>query len=101
MTTKRKTKTYFLLAPGTGLVKIGKSVNPVARITQLRTLNAAPLEPVWMTDIPEADFHKRFAGQRHHGEWFVVTGLMVKYFSGIKQVGPACRLRRELERATT
>ena len=86
-------KTYFLLAPSTGLVKIGCSNDPVGRMLDLRTMNAATVEPLVVLRTPEAELHERFAMCRHHGEWFRVCEKMIAYMETINEPYAADRLR--------
>lgn len=59
--------------PG-GLVKIGVSVNPHARLAQIQLMSPVRLEV--LATIPcggydmETRLHQRFAKDRSHGEWF-------------------------------
>ncbi|MDE2638009.1 MAG: GIY-YIG nuclease family protein [Chloroflexota bacterium] len=66
---------YEITDPATGLVKIGRTINPTQRMQQLqrehgkqlkyrnlRTSDNAPKD--------EAQLHKRFASRRKDGEWF-------------------------------
>lgn len=71
--------TYFLLAPSEGLVKIGSSMNPMARLRRLRTLNAAPVEILCVLEVDEGELHKKFNALRHHGEWFRIDQLICDY----------------------
>jgi len=91
-------KTYILLAPGTGLVKIGCSADPLARVQRLRTLNAARVELLTVMDIPEADLHKAFADTRDHGEWFKISRGMVLFFNELEECEAALLMGRELDR---
>ena len=90
-------KTYFLLAPQVGLVKIGSSEHPLARLTALRTMNAAETEPLVILHVLEHELHEKFAADRHHGEWFCITQAMIDYFDEIKEHHAACRLQIVLE----
>ena len=87
-----KQKSYFLLAPALGLVKIGCSINPTQRMCDLRTMNAAETEPLLVLRVPELELHERFKLSRHHGEWFRVTFKMVHYLRDISEDDAADRL---------
>jgi hypothetical protein len=59
-----------------GLLKIGISTNPSARLAQLRTASAVPLTIAYVGAIRcaghavEAEAHRTLAGYRQNGEWF-------------------------------
>lgn len=91
-----ETRTYWLLAPSVGLVKIGKSHDPVARLLTLRTMNAAPVEPLLIHRIPEAELHDRFKSLRKHGEWFTIDSKMVSYLQSINEPDAADRLEQAI-----
>lgn len=62
---------YFIR--GGPLVKIGVAQNLAKRFNALRTGSPVPIEVVAAFRAPmemERDLHKRFSGQRRHGEWF-------------------------------
>lgn len=66
---------YLIHAVGTDRYKIGRSVNPVARLEQLKGQAPYPLVIVndfWTPDAiaDEKQLHKTFASNRVHGEWF-------------------------------
>lgn len=68
---------YFILAPHSGLVKIGVAANPLRRLRALRTLSPEALELIALTTMGgrplELQLHERFRELRHHGEWFYAT----------------------------
>ena len=78
-------RTYFLLCPSEKLVKIGESITPMYRVTQLRLMNAAPVEALCVILVPEKELHERFAIHRHHGEWFMLSREMVEYLREINE----------------
>lgn len=66
---------YLVHAVGTDRYKIGRSVNPVARLEQLKGQSPYPLqilECFWSPDAAadEKGLHERFANNRVYGEWF-------------------------------
>ena len=69
--TQAPVKTYLVADASSGLVKIGRSVDPMAR---LRTLQAG--SPVILSLVAtieqdvETDLHNACAEYRQHGEWF-------------------------------
>ena len=93
-----KTFTYWLLAQGTGLVKIGKSERVLDRVRTLRAMNAGSVELLLVHDEPEAKLHERFRFHRHHGEWFKISDRMVDYMTDIGEHGTARLLFKEMDR---
>ena len=64
---------YAIRRPDIGEVKIGITVNPVARLTGLQGAHGAPLEMVLCLPGTEADekaLHARFHADQLLGEWF-------------------------------
>ena len=64
---------YFIESESAGLIKIGRSVNPVSRFNAIRTMS--PDKLVLLGSAPEtvcseSELHKKFAKHRRHGEWF-------------------------------
>ena len=94
---KATQKTYFLLCPSEGLVKIGQSISPMRRLTQLRLMNAAPVEALTITLTPEQELHSRFAHLRHHGEWFSIAEEMVTYLYDRMETVAALRMSQVIE----
>lgn len=89
-------KTYLLYCKAVQMVKIGKSCDPLGRMQDLRTMNAAPVVPLTVLDTPEAELHERFASSRHHGEWFLTTHRLCDYLEEIGERDSADLLRLEL-----
>ena len=68
-----KSKIYFIKADNSVMVKIGKSVNPQARLKSLQTGSAAKLKIIKIIDggiYLESILHIYFKHLRKHGEWF-------------------------------
>lgn len=68
-----ESQVYFIESETTGLIKIGRSVNPASRFNAIRTMS--PDKLALLGSIPESvcsesELHKRFAKHRKHGEWF-------------------------------
>lgn len=66
--------TYLVRQRETGLVKIGKSVDPVSRIGDLQNMNGGVLEVVGIVHNADMEryLHDRHEADRRHGEWFKV-----------------------------
>ena len=72
---------YFALAPN-GLMKIGYSQDPVARVKALQSGHKRPLQllkTVYGARTEEAAFHRQFKEYRIWGEWFHLTGRLLKF----------------------
>jgi hypothetical protein len=74
-------KTYIVLNSVSGLIKIGKSINPSDRMKSLQTGSGVALDVLAILDgDKERDLHKKFAGLRVFGEWFSdPDGLICEY----------------------
>jgi hypothetical protein len=78
---KKATKTYAIQPATGGLVKIGKSVAPSVRVRDLQPGNHEPLTVVGEVDEDiESLLHRKFAAERAHLEWFVVSDRMYDHF---------------------
>lgn len=73
---------YFVCAPKSQLVKIGLAVDVQRRFAQLQAMSP---EPIHLLGVIEGDralecrLHRRFALNRHHGEWFNLTSSIREY----------------------
>jgi predicted GIY-YIG superfamily endonuclease len=69
----------YVVKSGNGLCKIGMTTNPNARLAQLRSGSASPLEFAWIgapkadTIAIEREAHKMLDQYRRNGEWFAVA----------------------------
>ncbi len=64
---------YFIEAIGAGVIKIGISQNPEARLRSLQTASPTPLRlivAVYGTANLERRLHRKFSPMRRNGEWF-------------------------------
>lgn len=72
---------YFVHAPRSDLIKIGRAEEARSRWQCLKSMNSEPLAMLAL--CPSADrereFHNRFAMERHHGEWFVSSRRLVAF----------------------
>ncbi len=102
---------YFALATN-GLVKIGFSKNPLARIKSLRGTVGQPLKLVAVIDGDEADerrMHMRFGEFYSHGEWFFYRGRLKTFIEtqpapkqpDYKPTGNEARMSKEYIRLMT
>jgi hypothetical protein len=64
--------TYFAWSESDGLMKIGRSYNPVRRMKELSS-NPEIVAVVLASDVSEKDAHDQFALSRETGEWFKVS----------------------------
>jgi hypothetical protein len=79
---KRKGYVYFARAVTTGMIKIGFSSNPWARISELQTGSADVLELASVvpgTREDEAALHERFKPHRVNREWFSPAPELVEH----------------------
>lgn len=86
--TLEEKKVYFIgeSAKLTGMVKIGVARDPASRLPSLQTgyphklhiLGAVPGD-----EKREREYHKRFAKQRRHGEWFVINRALLNEIEGL------------------
>jgi hypothetical protein len=66
----------YIISGNHGLIKIGVSSNPSARLAQLQTASAVPLTIAYLAALRcngyavEAAAHETLAGYRQNGEWF-------------------------------
>lgn len=74
-------KTYFIKSKTSGLIKIGKSINPELRVKTIANTSGMVLELLHVINRNiENDLHKRFKKYRIQGEWFHdIDGLIEKY----------------------
>src|SRR6185312_11475198 len=64
---------YYIQGDVTRLIKIGISTNVPARLAALQLGSPDHLTILALqngSDYDEADVHRRFCGDRSHGEWF-------------------------------
>lgn len=84
------TSVYF--AQAGGRIKIGWSRNVAARITQLQTGNAEPVQLVATTPgarSRERQLHDQFAAARVSGEWFEATPELIAYIADLNRSNPS------------
>ena len=61
-------------------IKIGRANNVWQRVGQLRAANPYPIELINMLEnqgYREKEFHEKFKGKHHTGEWFMINGCEV------------------------
>ena len=79
---KKSVKTYIAINQETGLLKIGKSVNPTSRMDGLKTGAATkPKLLLVIDDDVETNLHKRFSKLRVFGEWFKDDGSIFAFIT--------------------
>lgn len=78
----RKLLTYFIRSEHGGPVKIGKSVNPQARLSSLQTGRHDRLVILkTVNGDREAEFHRKFQEFHESGEWFRCEGSLLEFVS--------------------
>jgi len=68
---------YFIRGTLTGLIKIGESIDPVARLGDLAACGSEPLELLAVCSVPERTLHAELAEHRVHGEWFTPSDAVI------------------------
>lgn len=66
-------ESYVYILYSAGLLKIGTTIDPQARVEGLRSSSSSPVSLIWLTHgnaDDERALHKRFAKDRFKGEWF-------------------------------
>lgn len=76
---------YFIQDSISGMIEIGASVDPKARLAMLQTGCPGELRIVkTATDLDEREYHQRFAEYRVRGEWFKCEGELDVFIKGNK-----------------
>lgn len=71
---------YFIRGDMTGLIKIGESIDPVARLTELAKCGSERLQLLAIVangSGTERELHTKLASDRVHGEWFRPSDAVV------------------------
>lgn len=79
-------RVYFIAAPSTHLVKIGRSINPVKRLAQLQLLSPVLLTIAGIINgdsAVEVMLHEHFAYLHSHGEWFHGTPELMRFIAAV------------------
>jgi Meiotically up-regulated gene 113 len=82
---------YFIATENAEVVKIGFSVRPAMRLWGLRTASPFQLRLIGFlpgTHRTERMFHRRFAEDRMHGEWFRNSDSVRAFIEGIGLIRP-------------
>ena len=78
-------QTYFI--SNGRAVKIGRARRPAHRLRQLQTAHPQPLTLVATLDgDQEASLHRRFAGDRLEGEWFILSERIQAFIDQVNGV---------------
>jgi hypothetical protein len=71
---------YAIRVGSDGPVKIGRATNPIARMAELQTAHATPLNLLaavrWPDEI-EGELHRALGADRLQGEWFKPTDTVL------------------------
>ena len=88
--------TYFIQGAKTGMIKIGRSKDPIGRLSDLQSGASEDLILLGYlnTDV-ERHLHRVFADLRSHGEWFYPEPKLIEFI--MQEVGQEA-LRRGLMR---
>jgi hypothetical protein len=92
---------YFIRAAN-GAIKIGYSVNPVARLATMQTGSPVHLELVAVvtgTQRDEKALHAQFAEHRISGEWFEPAPALIAMVNSLPLYAPPPRRRHKRPRA--
>ena len=76
-------------------IKIGTSINPESRCNQIRRGGKAIRPSIWVEDprliayLPgnvakERELHRKFAGQRDQGEWFLMNDELIEHVNEVQ-----------------
>jgi len=86
MSTQDLQNVYFMHAEN-GLIKIGKSTDVKARLSQLQTLSPISIRIINtpLCTATEAELHQRFAHLRDHGEWFTPGKELLDFIESVKE----------------
>lgn len=80
---------YFIQAGRAGPIKIGKSANPLGRMSDLQTSNPNKLMLLAsykeFSGFSESKLHQVFAENRIRGEWFEPTRMLLKLIAIIRR----------------
>ncbi len=69
--------TYLIECKRTGVFKIGKSTNPMKRLSQIKTGNPF-VELFGVSKIEEKKFHKQYNDYNIGGEWFEINDSNIR-----------------------
>ncbi len=70
-------RVYAIEGAGTGLIKLGRAIDPAKRLRELQV--GSPVQLRLLASAPEtlrrteSALHRTFASSRSHGEWFRLT----------------------------
>lgn len=84
--TKQGQRVYFIASKKSGLVKIGKSIDPEARFASIQTMSPDELSLLGSFpegDITESSLHQKFSHLRRHGEWFEFGDEIRKFIQAL------------------
>lgn len=94
-------RVYLLRGATTGMVKIGHSIDPAARIAGFQCGSGERLE-IAVTFAGdqrlEQWLHRRFAQDRSHGEWFYPSLAIVQFIEAAKHPGFQMAAQRRWDR---
>ena len=77
----------YFIRRADGLVKIGYSHDPAARLSQLKQQHQCEMELLATTSgarAAERELHERFSAHRATGEWFRPADVLMQHIAGIR-----------------
>lgn len=79
---------YFIHAPRSGLIKIGVSANPQARLRELERNAVGEDGLILLATEPgglkrERELHEKFNDERSRGEWFTESPRLLSYIGAL------------------
>lgn len=88
---KQSVEGVVYMLQGGGYFKIGKSINPDKRLTQIKLQIPFKVEVVHIIRAAnpaevESHWHRRFASRRQNGEWFLLTEAEVNEFKSVSNM---------------
>jgi hypothetical protein len=94
--------TYVIGSEHDGLVKVGKTYQPMRRLLDLQSMNAGPLtllglvHGAWLEEL----LHHAYASHRRHGEWFAMPSPLPTAHGSVCYGCAADRMQRQRDRAS-
>lgn len=92
---------YVLGTPGSGVVKIGRTINLAKRFAEIQRMSPVPLTILWShpggAEL-ETQLHRQFSALRTHGEWFSFSNDPVVMVQWAVSTQPWARAKVKLKK---